>query len=106
MKIPVSFRSAELLTEALCLSITDCVVEAGCDAEVTLERMRQASAFAHELARFLDNCSTALAGEIVIDDDTDEQHELRAAVANRYPPLSIASVTPLIRVGGDEPEAA
>jgi len=82
MKIPVSFRSAELLTEALCLSITDCVVEAGCDAEVTLERMRQASAFAHELARFLDSLSTALAGEVVIEDS----------------PAPVATVTPINRL--------
>jgi len=106
MKIPVSFRSAELLTEALCLSITDCVVEAGCDAEVTLERMRQASAFAHELARFLDNVTAAVAGEIVIDEDCDEHHELRQLMSQRGNPPSISMVAPIVSIRGNEPGAA
>ena len=91
MKIPINFRSAEILTQSLCITITDCVCEAGCDAEVTVEKLHQATTFAHELARFLDNISQAVRGEVVVDDDDcDEQRELRVAVAGRS-----ATVTPL-----------
>lgn len=107
MKIPMNFHSAELLTQSLCLSITDSVAEAGADPEVTLQRMRQASAFAHELARFLDNLSTAIAGNTPIcDDETEEHSELRRAMATRGNPPSISKVAPIIAIRGDGPGAA
>lgn len=107
MKIPMNFHSAELLTQSLCLSITDSVCEAGADAAVTLEKIRQASTFAHELARFLDNLSTAIAGKTPIcDDETEEHSELRRAVALRANPPSISKVAPIISICGDGPGAA
>lgn len=81
MQIPINFRSAELLTQSLCMTITDSVIEAGSDAEVTVEKLHQASTFAHELARFLDRLGEGIRGEIVVTDDTDDQAGLRAALA-------------------------
>lgn len=90
MKIPINFHSAELHTQSLCMTITDSLAEAGADAGVTVEKLYQASAFAHELARFLDSLSAAAAGitPVVLDGD-DEYHELRVALARG------GSVTPI-----------
>jgi hypothetical protein len=88
MEIPINFRSAEMLTSSLCQTVVDAVCQAGCDAADTLPKLREASSFAHELARFLDALSEGITAEIPAN------------------PPSIASVTPIVRVGGDSPEAA
>lgn len=84
MQIPLSFQDAERLIASLGLSIADLVAEAGSDAERTFEQMREASAYAHVLARLLDRLTEALAGKTpIVLDETDEQAELRLAVAAR-----------------------
>jgi hypothetical protein len=82
MQVPINFRSAELLTSSLCQTVVDAVCQAGCDADDTLPKLREASRFAHELARFLDALSEGISAEIPAN------------------PPSIASVTPLVRVNG------
>lgn len=107
MNITLTFPDLERLIASLGLTITDAVAEAGCDAEKTLSQIREASRFAHVQARLLDRVSEALAGEVLVsDDDTDDQRELRAAVARRGNPPNVSALFPQVRVGGDGPEAA
>jgi len=107
MKIPMNFTDAEQLVASLGLSITDCVAEAGADAEKTLECLRQASAFAHVQARLLDNLATVIAGEVLVcDDETEEHHELRQLMSQRGNPPSISMVAPIVSIRGNEPGAA
>jgi len=97
MKIPMNFPDAERHVASLGLSITDAVAEAGADAERTLLCLREATGYAHVLARFLDNVTAAVAGEIVIEDDTDRQLEMRAALAAAAV-LESKKVTPINRI--------
>ena len=106
MNINLTFPDLERLVASLGLTIADAVAEAGCDAEKTLSQIREASRFAHVQARLLDRVSEALAGEVLVNDDSEDHAELRAVMARRGNPPSIASVTPIVRVGGDSPEAA
>lgn len=106
MQINLTFTDLERLIASLGLTITDAVAEAGCDAEKTLPQIREAASFAHVQARLLDRVSEALAGELVVSDDSDDQRELRAAVARRGNPPNVSSLFPRVRVGGHDPEAS
>lgn len=107
MKIPMNFPDAQRLSASLGLSITDCVAQAGASPDRTLLCLREAAAYAHVQARLLDNLATVVAGdELVCDDETEEHSDLRRAMARRGNPPNIANVTPILRVGGDEPGAA
>ena len=103
MTIKTNWPDAERMCACLGLTITDLMAEAGCDAAGTLVKVREAAAVAAVQQRFLESLADGLAGELLVDDDTDDQRGLRAAVARRGNPPSIASVTPLVRVGGLDP---
>ena len=74
MQVPINFRSAELLSCSLCQSITDAMAQAGADAEDTLPKLREASMFAHELARFLDSLAEGISAEVVVEPRTPSLH--------------------------------
>jgi len=87
MQIPMNFIDAEKHTISLCLSIQDSVCEAGADAEKTLQSLHAASAFAHTLARFLDNLSRGIQGEVPVFED--------------HATTSPTKITPICTVRGD-----
>jgi hypothetical protein len=77
MQVPVNFEDAARLTGSLTMSIIDAVGRAGQKPEDTIPALREASAYAHTLARFLDRLGDSLAGEL---------------------PANPPNVTPIIRV--------
>lgn len=101
MNISIDFPDFERLIASLGQTIADAVAEAGCDAEKTLSQIREASRFAHVQARLLDRVSEALAGEVLVNDDSEDHAELRAVMARRGNPPNVSALFPQVRVGGD-----
>lgn len=80
LTIKTNWFDAERWSACLGLTINDLMAEAGADAAVTLQRVREAAALAAVQQRFLESLAEGLAGELLVTTDaTDHREKLAEA---------------------------